>query len=458
MKDKYDVAIIGSGPGGYVAAIRAAVLGLSVCLIEKSSLGGVCLNCGCIPTKTLLKSAHTFDILKKAADLGINAEKIEFNYSVFQTRKNTLISQLRKGIEFILKKRDVDIIFGQAKIIDQNSLLVKDKKISFAHCIIATGSEPIELPNVRFNRNDGILDSQDILELEAIPKNLLIIGGGVIGCEFADLFATLGSKVTVVELAPNILINEDPEIVRFLINDLKKKSVKLNTQTQVHSIEKVKNGLSTVIFSSGDKQQFEKILIAVGRKSNTDGWGIENIGIKLEKGKIIVNERMQTNTPNFYAVGDVVGKSFLAHLASREGIVAAENIANLTSTVNYQAVPRCVYTQLQVASVGMTMPEAQAQKIPIKIGKFPFTASSKAVIEKQTQGMVKIIAHADNNKILGVSICGPEATELIHEAVVALNASMEMGQFVQIVHAHPTLSESILEAAESLAKKPIHIL
>lgn len=457
MSRIYDIAILGSGPGGYVAAIRAAGLGLSVCLIEKGDLGGLCLNAGCIPTKTLLRSAHLVHEIKHAAALGIKVDSVSFDFNVLMQRKEKVVEQLKKGILYLLRKRGVDIVNGFGKITDLNTIDVHGLKISFRKCIIAVGSNPADLPGINFDEKSGVLSSSDMLKLKDIPKSLLIIGGGVIGCEFADIFNNLGCEVTIIELTDQILPKEDLEIALILEKELKKQGIKVITKTKAARINKLTVGGFNVVTADEDHINSEKILLSVGRVPNGNDCGLETIGIKHNNGAIEVNEIMQTNIENFYAVGDVLGKTYLAHVASREGIVAVENIAGIPSRINYDRVPRCVYTDPEVASVGITEAVARQRNIRIKVAKFPLAASGRAVVENKAQGMVKLISDSEDN-ILGAALCSPLASEIIHELCVAMESGIKSAQFSEIVHAHPTFSESIMEAAHILHSKAIHVL
>ncbi len=456
MSKVYDIAILGSGPGGYVAAIRAAGLGLSVCLIEKGNLGGVCLNAGCIPTKTLLRSAHLVQEIKHASVLGIKVDNIDFDFDVLMQRKEKVVDQLKKGILYLLKKRGVDIVNGLGKITDLNTIDVQGRKIRFDKCIIAVGSQPAVIPEMNFDEEAGILSSRHILELKKIPKSLLIVGGGVIGCEFADIFNSLGCEVTMLELTDQILLKEDVEIARSLERELKKRGIKIFTKTKAVKTNKLAVGGFNVITEDKKNIVCEKILLSVGRVPNGQDCGLDEVGIKHNNGTIEVCESMQTNIENFYAVGDVLGRTYLAHAASREGIVAVENIAGIPSRINYDFVPRCVYTDPEVASVGMSEAAARQRNIKIKIAKFPLTACGRAVVENKAQGMVKLISDSEDN-ILGAALCSSIASELIHELCVVMESGIKSSRFSEIVHAHPTLSESIMEAAQVLQSKAVHI-
>lgn len=455
MSKIYDIAILGSGPGGYVAAIRAAALGMSVCLIEGGDLGGVCLNAGCIPTKTLLRSTHLLKEIKHATVFGIKVDNIDIDFDALMQRKEKVVEQLKKGILYLLKKRGVNIVNGFGKITGSNTIEVSGEKIKFKKCIIAVGSKPAVIPGINFDKKAGILSSRQMLQIKSIPKSLLIIGGGVIGCEFADIFNSLGCQVAIVELTDQILPKVDIDIARSLEKELKKQGIKIFTKTKVARTNKLTAGGFDVVTEGNNNIVCEKILLCVGRIPNGGGCGLKSVGIKHDKGAIEVTESMQTNIENFYAVGDVLGKTYLAHAASREGIVAVENIAGMSSRINYDFVPRCVYTDPEVASVGISEAEARGRNINIKIAKFPLSACGRAVVENKAQGMVKLISDSEDN-ILGASLCSSIASELIHELCVAMESGIKSAKFSEIVHAHPTFSESIMEAAKGINSKAIH--
>jgi len=351
----------------------------------------------------------------------------------------------------------VDIVYGRGKFSDKNSLDVNGRKVRFEYCVIATGARSAELPDISFDE-EGIISHRGLLSLNDTPESLLIIGGGVIGCEFADLFNCLGTAVTIVEYAGQILAQEDAEAVRLLALDFKKRGISIHTSARVETINRGTSGCFDVALSNGINAKAEKILMSVGRVPDAAQCGAAEIGITLDKGRILVNEHMQTNCPNIYAIGDVVGKTFLAHVASREGIIAVEHINGNTLSINYAQVPRCIYTSLQVASVGVTQQQALEEERKVKIGKFPFSACARAVIGKQPQGFVKLIADGGNDVIIGGSVCGPEATEIINEICLAIQEKITVTELGHLIHAHPTLSESIMEAAEAANGTAIHIV
>ncbi|MFH2137197.1 MAG: dihydrolipoyl dehydrogenase [Candidatus Omnitrophota bacterium] len=457
MDKKYNIAILGAGPGGYVAAIRAAQLGLSVCLIEKDQLGGVCLNSGCIPTKALIKSAHLFESLKNSEAFGIKAQEISFDFEVSQQRKDSVVEKFRQGIDFILKKRGVDVIPGKGRITGEHTIDVDGQIVSFDSCIIATGSRPAQLSSIHFDKARGVISSDDILNLKTVPKSLLIVGGGVIGCEFAYIFNSLGSVVTIVEIADQILPSEDSEIAGVLTAQFKKKGIKVFTASSIQEVKHNFSGKVEAVLASGVNVVAEKMLLSIGRIANIDDLGLEEIGLKTQNGVISVDTHMRTNVRNFYAIGDVVGKMWLAHVASTEGKVAAENISGKPTEMKYKCVPRCIYTHPEIASVGISEGQALFEGKNVKIGRFPFIANAKAVIEGQPQGLVKLIIDSDNDELLGASLCGSMATEIIAELGMAIFLGVTSKQIAQIIHAHPTLSESLMEAAEAADGLAINI-
>lgn len=433
----YDIAVIGSGPGGYTAAIRAAQLGKKVALIEKGDVGGTCLNNGCIPTKALFSCAKLYSKMKNADRFGIGAENLSISLPKMIERKNRIVNQLRKGLEYLFKGNNIDLVRGEAKLMGPHQLTANGEVIEAPHIILATGSTIPDKPPFKIDEKK-IFSSTGILNLETVPDNIAIIGAGAIGIEFASIFNALGSKVTLFEMMPRIMPAEDSEVSQALEQLLTKKGVEVRTKT-----------------SLDDASGYDVVLVSIGRKLNTEG--LEEIGIKLNKGKVIVNEKMQTSIPNIYAIGDIAGRYMFAHTASREGIVAAENACGKIARMDYTAVPRCTYSEPGIASVGMTEEEARANHKDIKIGKFPFSASSKSLIDDERDGFVKVISDG-SGKILGVHILGNSATEIIGEATLAINKSMKIEDVISTIHAHPTAYESLAEAAENTLKQAISIL
>lgn len=444
----FDLVIIGAGPGGYVAAIRAAQLGAKVAIIEKDEVGGTCLNWGCIPTKSLINSVET--------------AWGKLNFLEISQRKNEVVKKLRLGIESLFKARKIELFkgagrFSENRIVDIFDLNGKNiDQLEGKNIIIATGSSPYELPNLKFN-HQNIISSNDIINLEKVPKNLIIVGGGVIGCEFANIFSHLGTKVAIVEMMDMILPGIDKEISKKLEIIMKKKGINILTGTKVEDSIMAQDSV-TVSLSSGLSLSAEKILVCVGRSLNSENIGLEKIGVKTEKNRILVNKFLQTNVDNIYAIGDVIGGLLLAHVASYEGLTAVENILQEKKEVDYQVVPNCIFTQPEISCVGLNEELAKQSGEEIKIGRFPFSALGKAQVINKTDGLVKIIADSKTDKILGAAILGAGATELIATIAVAMQFKATVAQLEKVIFAHPTLSEAIKEAAESVHKRAIHTL
>lgn len=444
----YDIIIIGSGPGGYVAAIRAAQLGAKVAVIEKDQIGGTCLNWGCIPTKSLINSLETA--------CG------QPDYAEINRCKNNLVNKLRLGIEGLFKARRIELLRGVGQLKNKNIVEVCDingkniEQIEGKNIIIATGSRPYELPNLKFNRTN-IISSNEIINLETVPKDLIIVGGGVIGCEFANIFSHLKTKVTIIEMMDSILPGVDKEISRKLELIMKKKGINILTKTKVER-SALNQELVTVELSNNSNLSAEKLLVCVGRSINSENIGLENLGVKTERNKILVNKYLETSIDNIYAIGDVTGGIFLAHLASYQGVMVVENILGEKKEINYNLVPGCIFTQPEIGCVGLSEEAAKQMGFEIKIGRFPFTALGKAQVINKTDGLVKIIVEAKTDKILGAAILGPGATELIAIITTAMYFNSTAAQLEKIIFAHPTLSEAIGEAAASVQKKAIHTL
>lgn len=426
----YDLAVIGAGWAGFNAAKRAKELGLKVALIEKEKIGGTCLNRGCIPTKALIQSAKVYTLTKKSQNFGIEIPRPQINLPEIQTRKEKIVQQLHQGLEFLLK--DIEIIPGQAHILTNNTIEVEQKKITAKFLLIATGSQPLELKEIKF---DGckIISSNEILNLKEIPASLLIIGGGVIGCEFASLFSTLGTQVSLIEKMPQLLPGEDSEVARKLELLFKKRGIKVGTNTDAVGFDLKNYGL---------------VLLAIGRMPNTKDLHLDKLGVNVEKERIITDEYLRTNIPNIYAAGDCTGKFMLAHYASYQGCIAAENIAcpNTPKKADNPNIPNCIFTDPEIASVGLKEQEAKAKGIDIKVNKFDFLGSGMARILDETEGLIKIISKEDTHKIIGGSIIGPRATELISILTLAVSTGLTISQIKETIFAHPTLSESIFEA------------
>jgi dihydrolipoamide dehydrogenase len=467
MTKKYDIAILGGGPGGYVAAIRAGQLGFKTVVIDKDNLGGICLNWGCIPTKSLLKNAEIYDTMKNhAKDFGIKVDGLSIDFNQVIKRSRDISGRITKNVEMLIKKNGIDRIRGYGKFIDKNKISITDNSgketetIEADKIIIATGASPRILPNIPVDRKN-IITSTEAMSLESQPKELIVIGAGAIGIEFAYFYNALGTKVTVIEMLENILPIEDKEVSETLEKILKKKGITIHTSTKVESVVPKDDHVIVTIESKGKKIELkaDKALSAIGVTGNITGFGLEELGVEIFKNHINVNkETYETNVPGIYAIGDVIGPPWLAHVASAEGIRCVENIKGLhSSPVDYDSIPGCTYCQPQIASIGMTEAKAKEAGYELKIGKFPFMASGKAFAAGDRDGFVKLIFDAKYGELLGAHIIGSEATELIAELgiVKALEGTYE--SIVQTVHAHPTLSESIMEAAAQAYGEAIHI-
>jgi len=455
-----DVAIIGAGPAGYVAAIRAAQLGATISLIEKDEIGGVCLNRGCIPTKALLESANLLSKIGKAEKHGISVGNVSTDIRSMMRRKNGIVRRVVASTRRLIESYDVEIVEGTATLTGSREITVTGssslRKIEAGNIIIAAGSAPAPL-RTPTSEAIRIITSDEALATEDLPGSLLIIGGGAIGVEFACIFNMLGTEVTLVEMMPQLLPGEDEEIASFLKYLLEENGVKILTEARVTKIEE-KNGESTVAVAKNNCERTmtpEEILVAVGRVPKTQGLGLDNIVVN-DGGRIIVNKRMETKVPHIYAIGDVVGKYMLAHVASAEAIVAAENVMGAAVEIDYRAVPRCVYTSPEVASVGLTEKQAIESGRPTTVGRFSFSTNSRALTLSEDRGGIKVVADAKSGEILGIHMIGPEVSEMIHEAVLAIRLEATVQDVADLIHAHPTLSETLKEAALDATGRSIH--
>ena len=456
----YQVVVLGGGPGGYVAAIRAAQCGLKVALVEKEALGGTCLNWGCIPTKALLRSAEVYETVKKASEFGIIVSAVGSDAKAIFARKDRIVKQLVGGIKGLIQANKIDLYTGVGKVIHPHELEISQssgvKKITTEKLILATGSRPFVPPIVGADLA-GVITSNEALNLGYIPKAMVIIGGGVIGLEFAYLMQTFGCKVTIIEMLPKILPMADQEVVQVLVNSLKKKGVTFCTNAKVIKISKNETGLAVeYLYENASHIAIgENVLVSTGRVANLEG--LESLGLNGKKG-IAVDEKMETTIPGVYAIGDISGGIQLAHVASAQGIVAAENAAGMNSFYTSDAVPSCIYTGPEVAWVGISEEEAKAKYPEIKVGKFPFQASGKAMTYGETDGFVKVISEAKYGEILGLHIVGPHATDLISEGVLAKSMEATIEELAHAIHPHPTLSETIMEAAHVAMGQGIHFI
>ncbi len=460
MEDKktYDIAVIGAGPGGYVAAIKAAQLGKSVALIEKNYLGGTCLNVGCIPTKTLLANSSLLKKIKDAKNYGISIGELSFDYSKMKQRKDDVILKIRTSLEGLLKQNKIEIFMGHAsftspkeiKIKGEKNLLIQAKKI-----IIATGSEPLDIKSFPCDHKK-ILNSTSILEITELPKSIAIVGGGYIGCEFASLFVELGVKVTIIEALDSILTLLGPAIAGSLQEIFTKQGMEIRTKVSVKTIEKSENHVK-IILSDGKEFDADMALISIGRKTVSSNMDIEKAGVKVnEKGMIEVNEKMESSVPNIYAIGDVTGELQLAHVASHQGIVAAINACGGNMHMDYHAAPAVVFTTPEIAFVGLTLEQAKEKGYNAATGAFPFQALGKSLASGDTEGFAQIIIDKTTGQILGAQVVGHEASTLIAELTLALQNELTVDCIAETIHAHPTVSEAWLEAALIAKETPIH--
>lgn len=458
------IVIIGGGPGGYVAAIRASQLNAEVTLIEKEHIGGTCLNKGCIPTKVLLHAAGEFENINKGLkDYGIKVTGAELDWEKLQKRKTIIVRKLVAGVDNLLKSNKVTKIMGEGSFSNKNQLRVKasdgnETTVDFDYAIIATGSKPviIPIPGVEL---PGVLTSDEVLSLKEIPKSMVIIGGGVIGSEIAAVFGAVGCKVTIIEMLPNIVANMDQDIVAPLKEKFKKSGIDVHTNTKVVSISGSSEGLCVNTISDDIEQSFnaEKVLLSIGRKPVTENLALENVGIETNRGAVVVNKNMQTNVPNIYAVGDSTAGVMLAHVASSEGIVAVESIMGNKSNIDFKTIPYCVYTKPELAGVGLTEEQARNKGYDVKTGIFPMNINGKAMIEAQQEGLVKYIVDGATGEVLGLHMSGPSATELIVEGALAVRLEATIDEIISTIHAHPTVAESLHEAAHAVHKNAIHI-
>ncbi|MCX6273684.1 MAG: dihydrolipoyl dehydrogenase [Bacteroidetes bacterium] len=463
----YDLIVIGSGPGGYVAAIRASQLGMKTAVIERSELGGICLNWGCIPTKALLKSAQVFEYLMHAQDYGVKATGVEADFAAMVKRSRGVADAMSKGVQFLMKKNKVDVIAGSGKILPGKKVEVTaippseggGAILEAKHIIIATGSRSRELPSLK---QDGkkIIGYREAMVLPAQPKSMVVVGSGAIGSEFAYFYNSIGTKVTLVEFLPNIVPVEDEEVSKQLERSFKKQGITVMTSAEVTSVDTSGAGCKVNIKSAKGEEVIDAdiVLSAVGIVSNIEKIGLEDVGIATDKGKIMVNDFYQTNMPGYYAIGDIVRGPALAHVASHEGITCVEKIAGMhVEPIDYGNIPGCTYCQPEIASVGMTEKQVKEKGIEYKVGKFPFTASGKAKAGGNADGFVKVIFDAKYGEWLGAHMIGAGVTELIAEVVVARKLETTGHEIIKSMHPHPTMSEAVMEAVAAAYGEVIHI-
>ncbi len=451
------MVIIGGGPAGYVAAIHASHLGARVALVEKDKLGGTCLNRGCIPTKALVRSTEALLEARMANNFGIDVGNIKINFPKIMARKSRVVSQLVSGVEQLMKANKISVHSGTGRILSPHLVKVNDEEIATRKLIIATGSESALLPIPGLDL-PGVLTTDDILELKEPPESLVVIGGSHVGVEFASIFNVLGTKVTIVKRRPLLLEPIDEEIGRRFAQTLPRQGIEVKIGAAVKAIRREGSVLKVVWDTPGGEQGVEgqMVLMATGRVPYTEGLSLSELGIKIDGRAIVVNEHLETNIPDVYAIGDVLGKSMLAHVASYEGEVAVENALGRSRQADYRAVPSCIFTQPEIAGVGITEKEAKESSIPHKVSKFPFAACGRAVTMDETMGMVKMICDAENGRVLGVHIMGPHASNLIAEGVLAIQLGATAKDVAHTIHAHPTLPEAVLEAAMGQLEGSIH--
>ena len=463
---EFDIVVIGGGPGGYVCAIRAAQLGLkTACVESRGSLGGTCLNVGCIPSKSLLNLSENFHKAKKDFNQqGIEIEGIKLNIEKMMSNKNRSIQVLTKGVEFLFKKNKVTYIKGKGVLFSENDVVVyeKNNKTSYKakNIVIATGSEVASLPGIEIDEKN-IISSTGALSLNKVPKKLAVIGGGYIGLEMGSVWSRLGSEVTVIEYLDHITPGMDQEISNEFKKILTKQGIKFKMGCKVNSVKNINSGISInftdVKKSSEETIEFDKVLVSVGRKPYTEGLNLTKVGVKKDnKGRIEVNDKLQTSIKNIYAIGDVIKGPMLAHKAEEEGIAVAEILAGQAGHVNYDVIPGVIYTSPEVATVGKTEEQLKKEKRSYKVGKFPFLANSRAKVNNETEGFVKILADSKSDKVLGVHIIGPHCGDMIAEMALAMEFGASAEDIARTCHAHPTHTEAIKEAALAVDKRPIH--
>lgn len=460
---KFDIIVLGSGPGGYVTAIRASQLGFKTAIVEKESLGGVCLNWGCIPTKALLKSAQVFEYLKHAEDYGLSAKKVEHDFDAVVKRSRGVAEGMSKGVQFLMKKNKIEVLNGYGRLLPGKKVMVKGEhgqaEYSADHIIIATGARSRELPSLP---QDGkkVIGYRDAMTLKKQPKKMIVVGSGAIGIEFAYFYNSMGTEVTVVEYLPNIVPVEDEEVSKQLERTFKKNGIKIKTSAEVTKVDTSGDGVKATVKTSKGEEVLEAdiVLSAVGIKTNIENIGLEDVGIAVDRDKILVNDYYQTNIPGYYAIGDVTPGQALAHVASAEGILCVEKLAGMhVEPLDYGNIPGCTYCHPEIASVGLTEKQAREKGLDIKVGKFPFSASGKAKASGTSDGFVKVIFDAKYGEWLGCHMIGAGVTDMIAEAVVARKLETTGHEVLKAVHPHPTMSEAVMEAVAAAYDEVIHL-
>ncbi|HEA30593.1 MAG TPA: dihydrolipoyl dehydrogenase [Leeuwenhoekiella sp.] len=456
---KYDIIVLGSGPGGYVTAIRASQLGFKTAIVEKESLGGVCLNWGCIPTKALLKSAQVFEYLKHAEDYGLKLENPDKDFGAVVKRSREVANGMSKGVQFLMKKNKIDVLDGFGKLKPGKKIDVDGKEYSADHIIIATGAHSRELPNLK---QDGkkVIGYREAMTLEKQPKSMIVVGSGAIGVEFASFYNTMGTDVTIVEFLPNVVPVEDEEISKQFERSLKKAGIKVMTNSSVESVDTSGEGVVATVKTKKGEEKLEAdiVLSAVGIKTNIENIGLEDVGIITDKDKITVNDWYQTNMPGYYAIGDVTHGPALAHVASAEGILTVEKIKGMdVEKLDYGNIPGCTYATPEIASVGLTEKQAKEAGYELKVGKFPFSASGKASAAGNKEGFIKVIFDAKYGEWLGCHMIGAGVTDMIAEAVLGRKLETTGHEVLKTIHPHPTMSEAVMEAVAAAYDEVIHL-
>ncbi len=457
----YDVVVIGGGPGGYVAAIRAAQLGLKAAVVEREALGGICLNWGCIPTKALLRNAEIVDLLRCGQEFGFSFENLKLDYSRAIQRSREVANRLVRGVSFLMRKNNIEVVEGTGRLESANRVVVEPggRMLTAKNIILATGARPRAIPGVTID-GQRVITSREALERTEVPGHIIVVGAGPIGLEFAHIYRSYGAQVTIVEMLPRIAPLEDEEISKELARSYQRRGINLLTDSRVEKVEATDQGAAVSIATPNGTQKLEAdaVLVAIGVQPNSEGLGLEKVGVKVERGAVPVDGYMQTNVPGIYAIGDLTGKMPLAHVASAQGIVAAEHIAGHETRPieDYVWMPRCIYCQPQVASLGLTEAQARERGYEVKVGKFNFLANGKALGLGEREGFVKIVADAKYGEILGAHLIGPEVTELLPELVLARTWELTVEEIARAVHSHPTLSEALVEAAHAVLGRAIH--
>lgn len=453
----YDLVVIGAGPGGYVAAIRAAQLGMKTAIVEKDACGGTCLNYGCIPTKALYKNAEVVDEIMHADEFGISVKGYDIDMKKVQARKAKVVKTLSSGVEFLLKANKVELVKGAAKILAPGKVEVNGKVLETKNILIASGSKASK-PPIKGIDNPGVLTSKEALEMDHVPGKIVIIGGGVIGIEFAGIYKAFGAEVTIVEFMPKIIPNMDKEITDRLQKLLEKKGIQFMVGTKVEEISKSGSGLSVTVDKDGTKSSLpcDEVLVSTGRELDIEGLNLDGLGIAYDRKGVKVDENFQTNVPGIYAIGDVIGGVMLAHVASDEGKVCVERMAGEDARVDYDLVPSAVFTFPEVASVGMSEEQVKEKGLEYEVGKFQFSGNGKALTMNNAEGMIKVIVSKDKQRILGVHIVGPNASDLLTEAALAMRGEFTVEEVANTMHGHPTLSEAFEEALTLTLGRGIH--